>query len=77
MGLLSHPGPQDVTFLSIEEVTLHHNDVARQHPHSARFPFDDNVTMSDFSQQVMKGENLVDFWMKTIQVFANNTLKAH
>lgn len=43
---------QDVTFLSIEEVTLHHKDVARQHPHCALFVFNvyDNVAMSNFSQ---------------------------
>lgn len=51
LSVLSHPGPQDVTFLSIQEITLHHKDVARQHPHCAHFLFYDNVAMSDFSQQ--------------------------
>lgn len=56
---------QNVTFLPIEEVTLHHKDVARQHPCRAHFLFSvyDNVAMSDLRQQ--KGENAVDFCKKT------------
>lgn len=55
LSVFSQPEPthsQDVTFLSIEEVTLHQKGVARQPPCSADFLFSeyDDLTVPDFSQ---------------------------
>lgn len=60
---------QDVTFYSIEEVTLHHKDVARQHPRCSHFLFSvyDNTAVSDFSQKKWwRGKILSTFGWKLV-----------